>query len=983
MNRRAVFIALTALVLAGLLRPLPASAADTSAVRVGWFYQPGYQELDDEGNPRGYNYEYLLSLAEEAGWEMDFVTRDGDGNALTWEKSLAMLASGELDLMGCLLFSEERAEQFDYAELAAGQTFTSLFVRDDSPLTCNEFDALNNITVAASTATLNDEDLTAFSRISGFAVGGFLDCGDMQGVIDAVLNGTADAGVMASYQPVNRTRVIASFAPRPFYFATTKGNAEVLAALNQGMSAIQIQNPYYSQNLSEKYCQTYNGQAALSEAEQDFIARAKPIRVCCSDEWYPLYQAAGDPNGPTGVIPDVLKEISEKTGLTWEYVPVSTREEAYDAVSSGRCDVLGACVYDLQRVGGYRFILTNTYLQMRLVAVGRTGSIPKNVTIGTLADYPLYHTTIWEDEPSACQYFETPEACFESLRRGATDIIVLGAYTANYYLAQSRYTGFVRTSLTGEAVPVCMAVSEEYSDRKLLLSVLNKAVSGLSAEEVDGVILENTVRDSSGLEAALNRIPTTIVVFIGVFMLAVTIAVVLLSVSLMHKSADARKLAEEQKAEAERAAELLRIDELTGVYNARGFYEAARRQLDAFPDRRWFVLDFDVDGFKYVNELYGYERADEMLVGLTRITVEGLRPDEICGRIFGDHYACLLWGDDLSAIKERIRIANDQFRNLTDRYVIALSFGVYPVEDGSMTVSAMCDRAQIAKRKVKGRYESYVAVYDDKLDTQQRENLELVSHVERALADKEFQALYQPQYDMRSERIVSAEALVRWQRGAELICPDRFISVFEGNGLIGELDYYMVAEVCAHLRAQLAAGLDPVPISVNFSRSHLHDPTFLPKLFRIVSDYRVPANLLMAEFTEYTCLENEASFRTVISQLHKFGMLVALDDFGSGYSSLNMLKDMDFDVLKLDKGFLKESPLGPKSRRLIQTILQLARGLKIQTVAEGVETGDQLAFLRENGCDIAQGYYFSRPVCGEMYDAMLRERAESSGGQGN
>ncbi|MEA4911485.1 MAG: transporter substrate-binding domain-containing protein [Oscillospiraceae bacterium] len=220
-----------------------ALAADQKTVSVGWFYQPGYQELDADGNPGGYNYEFLLALAEKTGWTLDFVVKNQNGDELTWEDSLSMLASGDLDLMGCLLFSEERTSQYDFSTLAAGQTFTSLFVRDDSPIAGNDFAELNGISVAANTATLNDEDLTSFAKDSGFSIGEYQDCGDLQDVIDAVLEGSADAGVMASYQPVENTRVIASFAPRSFYFATTKGNQVVLSALNEGMNSILIQDP--------------------------------------------------------------------------------------------------------------------------------------------------------------------------------------------------------------------------------------------------------------------------------------------------------------------------------------------------------------------------------------------------------------------------------------------------------------------------------------------------------------------------------------------------------------------------------------------------------------------------------------------------------------------------------------------------------------------------------------------------------------------
>lgn len=971
-GRRICALLLSLLMICAALS-ITALAADQKAVRVGWFYQPGYQELDADGNPGGYNYEFLLALAEKAGWTLDFVTKDQNGDELTWGSSLSMLASGELDLMGCLLFSEERTSQYDFSTLAAGQTFTSLFVRDDSPLVGNDFSELNGISVAANTATLNDEDLTSFAEDSGFSIGRYQDCGDLQDVIDAVLEGSVDAGVMASYQPVENTRVVASFAPRSFYFATTKGNRAVLAALNEGMNSILIQDPYYEQNLSEKYSQTYSGQMALSRQEQDYIAAADPVRVGYSDAWFPLIQAGKDPEHPTGVIPDILAEISKSSGLRFEFVHTSTHAEAMENASGGACDMIAICIYDLQHEQKYQVSMTDPYLQMQLVMVSKTQTDSDDRIIGTMADFPIFDTAIDAEDSDHCKYYITAEECFEALRKGEADSIVTGAYIANYYLALSRYNSFLRTNLQGEYAPICMAVSEAYQDKALLVSILNKSISNLSATEVNSVLIENTVRDGSGLEAAVNRIPSTIIILAFLFLLMLTIVIAGLAVAFIRKSKLARQQAETQKAAAEQAAHQLRIDALTGLYNERGFADAARQKLDKFPDKNWYLLDFDVDGFKYINAMYGKEQSNQLLILIARILTEDLRPEEVGGRIYGDHFVALFAGGGLAEIRQRILTANERFKGITEHYLVLMSYGIYPIVDTTQPVSLLCDHAQVAKRKVKGNYNEFIAVYDDAMDRRQQETVELIMSFERALTAGEFQPFFQPQYDIRTKELVGAEALVRWRRGDHLVMPDQFISLFESNGLIENPDFYMVKAVCAHLKAQLDAGLVPVPVSVNFSKTHLYDQLFLTKLTKIIADSEVPPRLLVAEFTEYTCIENESAFRAVIHALHKLGVHVSLDDFGSGYSSLNVLSSMDFDEVKLDKGFLKESPLSLKGRRLIRSILQFMQGQEIRTVAEGVETKEQLAFLRECGCDVAQGYYFSHPVSGEEYDKLFHK----------
>lgn len=775
-------VILAALLMICSALPIALADAEPDAIRVGWFYQPGYQELDENGKPYGYNYEFLLKLTEETGWELDFVTKNQSGGELTWEDGLSLLASGKLDVMGCMLYSEERAAHYDFSALAAGQTFTSLFVRNDSPITANDFTKLNGISVAASMATLNDEDLASFAESGGFAIESYQDCGEIQDVIDAVLEGSVDAGVMASYQPVENTRVIASFTPRAFYFATTKGNRAVLAKLNEGMNAILVQDPYYEQNLSQKYSQTYSGQTALSKQEQAYMAETDPIRVGYSDAWFPMIQAGEDPKHPIGVIPDILAEISNNSGLQFEFVHMSTHAEAMENAAGGACDMIAICIYDLHHEQKYHVNMTDPYLQMQLVMVSKTQADSDNMIIGTMADFPIFDTAIDAKDGDHGKYYTTAEECFEALRKGEVDSIVTGAYIANYYLALSRYSSFLRTNLQGEYAPICMAVSEAYQDKALLVSILNKSVSNLSATEINSILIENTVRDGSGLEAAVNRIPSTIIILAFLFLLALTIVIASLAIAFTQKSKLARKQAEAQKTAAEQAAHQLRIDALTGLYNERGFNDAARQKLDESPGKHWYLLDFDVDGFKYINAMYGKEQANQLLILIAEILSEDLRNGEIGGRIYGDHFVALFAGGDLAELKQRIIIANEKFRGITEHYLVLMSYGIYPVVDTTLPVSLLCDHAQVAKRKVKGNYNGFIAVYDDAMDRRQQETVELIMSFERALTAGEFKPFFQPQYDMRTKELVGAEALVRWRRGDQLVMPDHLSAFLRATG---------------------------------------------------------------------------------------------------------------------------------------------------------------------------------------------------------
>lgn len=242
--------------------------------------------------------------------------------------------------------------------------------------------------------------------------------------------------------------------------------------------------------------------------------------------------------------------------------------------------------------------------------------------------------------------------------------------------------------------------------------------------------------------------------------------------------------------------------------------------------------------------------------------------------------------------------------------------------------------------------------------------------MEESLRRGEFIPYYQPKYGACSERIVGAEALVRWIReDGTYMPPDRFIGLFEQNGLITKLDMYMFERVCK----KLAAMENPVPVSVNFSRAHMYDADFPEKLLTIVQRYDLKYSLLEVKLTETAFFDRRDALIRNMDRLREIGFLVSIDDFGSGYSSLNLLKDVRFDTIKLDKEFLSDTEEIGRERMVVKSVLALAEALEVHTVAEGVETREQLDFLRENGCDTIQGYYFSRPLPEAEFDQLLSE----------
>lgn len=425
---------------------------------------------------------------------------------------------------------------------------------------------------------------------------------------------------------------------------------------------------------------------------------------------------------------------------------------------------------------------------------------------------------------------------------------------------------------------------------------------------------------------------------------------------------------------------LLIIDETTDLLNERSFEIVVQNRLRHHSKRKWFLLDFDINHFESINTLYGFQRGDAILQAIAaHLRRERDQSGECFARVYADHFICLLTGDTLSGVKRRVLAMDEKLRNLTVHPGLQFSYGLYPIKDVNQPVTQLCDYALSAKRLVKGNCMNPLGIYDADFHQLQLERFELTAAMEPALNAGEFLVCYQPKYDIATENMIGAEALVRWQRkDGTVIVPDSFIALFEQNGLITKLDFYILETVCRFLRSVLDQKKEPVPVSVNFSRNHLYEADFTKRLLDMLQTYEIPPHLIEIELTESAFVNCKDHLLQVMDELHDNGLLISIDDFGSGYSSLNMLKEMPFDIVKLDRGFLHSSD---RDYVVIETILNMTRRLQLKTVAEGVETKEQLAFLRKHGCDVAQGYLFSQPLSQPEFSQQLisaRKPAECS-----
>ena len=418
-------------------------------------------------------------------------------------------------------------------------------------------------------------------------------------------------------------------------------------------------------------------------------------------------------------------------------------------------------------------------------------------------------------------------------------------------------------------------------------------------------------------------------------------------------------------------------DKLTGLYNRGFFFEYAERIYRYHPELHMDAVSVDIERFHSVNELNGREFGDRVLRTIGGEIMDFLSKTEgIASRIEADRFDIFcLHREDYHDVLGRLQKAVNA---MSDRVNVRLRMGVKPWSEG-VEPSLMFDRARVACNMVRGSYKTHLVVFDDDMRERELFQQRLLNDLRRAVEEHQFIVYFQPKYNIQCDppRLSSAEALIRW-RHPELgmISPGTFVPLFERNGLIHVVDNYVWEQTVR----QIAAWRDrlgmTLPVSVNRSRTDIFDPALEKNLLHLVESNGLTPKELKLEVTESAYTDSASQLISVIENLRGYGFEIEMDDFGSGYSSLNMLSSLPIDVLKMDMRFIQNVREDVREFRLVELILDIARYLDVPVVAEGVETAEQLALLRKAGCELVQGYYFSKPVPPEEFEKLILKQLE-------
>lgn len=419
----------------------------------------------------------------------------------------------------------------------------------------------------------------------------------------------------------------------------------------------------------------------------------------------------------------------------------------------------------------------------------------------------------------------------------------------------------------------------------------------------------------------------------------------------------------EEMRRAENTIEILKRDPVTNLLTEKIFYERAQVMLEENPGQAFDIIAVDIERFKIINDAFGTAAGNQLLSDLS-VCLLDIRVDEksLFARIRADLFAVLVPREE--GVYGRLEHSLNCFLKTYPLPMrLTVKIGVYQIEERDIPVERMCDRAFIAAGSIKGMYAEKIVFYNNAMREKMLFEQKILDTMVEALEQGQFQIHLQPKVRVNTEEVVGAEALVRWEHPElGLLSPADFLPVFERNGFIYSLDLYVWHKVCSAMQRWRQMGGADIPVAVNVSRMDIYHGD-LPSLFtELVKDYGLEPKNLHLEITESAYISDSRQLLLVVEQLRKTGFVVEMDDFGSGYSSLNMLSELPVDVLKLDLKFLRTGTDADRRHRIMQAVIDLAHTLHLLVIAEGVETKEESLLLEEMGCQYAQGYYYGRPV---------------------
>ncbi len=930
-------------------------------IRVAWYEREGYFERDKDGNLSGFGMDYLNAISEYTGWKYEFLKG-------TRSQCIRFLGTGLADIMAPVGVNEE----FTNAKVAReviGEDYGYIYK-------------------AANNYHLNFEDVKAFGKVVlGIEKGGGLAenlkryCDEkgirfyevvMYETLDEMRmelsEGKIDAFVTDSYVQLDNLKVIGNFSNNRVTFATNKDY--ILEQLNYALENIKLENPDFSTELKVKYFgEGSQNHLEHTEKERRFLNIHHVYKVALNGEQYPV-SYLGNGEEQKGITKDVLERIQNQTGIVFDFVYANSYREAEEMLKNGEADILGGVILSSQDIRDAEYNeeqklqYTDAYYDMKMAFVGRKNT---NVEEALTVAIPAYLEQAIDDLQemyTICDFvvYESDTACFDAILNGSVDVAVQSEMKINEIIIYEKYKSLQNLKYIPGSYVATFYVN---ADEEILIPVLNKAIRSVSDATMASIVNNNMQH----IAMPTMSLADIWMVYKGYIILGIAGIIITFS-SISFYQRYKREQADKEKAYR---------DSIANISSMEKFRIDVEPILKEQEKTNYYIIAADIDKFKVVNTLYGYSCGDKMLAFIARMMKVGLQQGDYITRNSADNFVVLKQAqkdEDVTRYLEEVYECIDKnVAHHETNYRILLKAGIYRITEEDNNISSIIDKAIMAKKTIGQIHTSTHEFYSENMRQRAIEAKNLENEMEGALADRQFCVYLQPQIDLKTKEIVSAEALVRWKHPEKgMISPAKFVPVFENNGFITKLDFYMWEETIRTVVKWRENHQIMVPLAINLSRADVEKDGMVEKLIELMEKYQLETKWIKTELTESMYSEEDSLIMDRMHKLKEYGFKIAVDDFGSGYSSLHLLKKMPIDIMKIDKSFL-EITQGTDLRDeiVIRDVVEMGKHLNLQIIVEGVETREQSDYLEMLGCDIAQGYYYGGPVSVPVFEAMLKE----------
>jgi len=934
-----------------------AYAKSNRNVKVAFFPMSGYHETKEDGSFSGMDVEYLDSLCKYAGWDVEFVACD------SWDAALQLLLEHQVDLVGSAQYSAERADVYQYADLSSGYTFGIIAAEGDSDLAYEDFEAMKEITFGMVKTYVRKNEFLHYMADNGISAPKIREYRSTAELYQALEAGQIDAMVHTFMEVQEGQRLIGRFAPRPFYYITYRGNDEVMRELNHAIADLKMNEPELESRLMNRFYQSrLDKSIVFSTEEKNYIANAGSLVVGYFDSYYPfVYEEEGVCKG---LAREILESAASVTGLSLQWKRVGTPEEASKALADGTIDIMSYCVHKDSEMAEKHLKKLKDYTQVPLVLVMEKNREPNAVR--TLAVVPYLEekaADVVDLGKTDLLVLDSQTYCLDAVRQKKADAALCDGYLAEYQLsAEMQYYNLEINQALNQEHGVSLSVRSEDTQ---LAGILDKAVLSIDSRTVLDYMLERNVYSMASVSQFVQDNSGVIIAILLLLLFGV------ISVAI-HIYRDTRKI---QK--------LMYKDVDINIWNLNHLIYAGGKTLKS--DRgqyEYAVAYLNITQFQRFKVVYGWNKAQDLLTSVAEVLlqcVSGKR--EICAKADGDHFVLMLSSEN-GEITKRLKnigsLLEEHIYRVTES-LIELQMGVYFIPEDNTDVREAIACASQAIDFLRSSGEK-IKIFDEQLEKNLKERHENQKLLDSVSVEENFATYYQAKVDIRTEKIVGAEALVRFldpTADKAVRPPGFFVPYYEQTGKVVEIDFFVLKCVCRMLRRRLDRGEPVVTISCNFSRIHFTKPDFVKRLMDVLEENRVPVDLIEVEVTETLVMEEfqQKIAEQTMNELHDRGIRLSIDDFGSGYSSLGVIEKIPASVIKLDRSFLLNQEDRQRQVKIMKRIVDLAKDLEAQIVCEGVETDADVELMQEIGANVAQGYRYAKPVPEGDFERRLSENA--------